>query len=70
MVLFNFPLLIVWDRDATVLGLPLLPVALFAIWAALITVRALGASQERSGKRVLSMLHPSGYGHRRYACDD
>ena len=27
--LFNFPLLIVWDRDATVLGLPLLPVALF-----------------------------------------
>ena len=46
VVLFNFPLLIVWDRDTTVLGLPLLPVALFAIWAALIAVLA-WASQER-----------------------
>lgn len=36
MVLFNFPMLIVFDRDATVLGLPLLPVALFTIWALLI----------------------------------
>ena len=27
LVLFNFPMLIVWDRDVTVLGLPLLPVA-------------------------------------------
>ena len=33
MLLLNFPLLIVFDRDATILGLPLLPVALFAIWA-------------------------------------
>ena len=33
-------MLIVWDRDATVLGLPLLPVALFVIWAALIGVLA------------------------------
>ena len=40
LVLFNFPMLIVWDRDATVLGLPLLPVALFVIWAALIGVLA------------------------------
>ena len=35
MVLFNFPLLIIFDRDATVFGLPLLPVALFSIWALL-----------------------------------
>jgi hypothetical protein len=40
LVLFNFPLLIIFDRDATVLGLPLLPVALFAIWALLIGVLA------------------------------
>ena len=33
-------MLIVFDRDATVLGLPLLPVALFAIWAALIGLLA------------------------------
>ena len=40
LVLFNFPMLIVWDREATVFGLPLLPVALFAIWAALIGLLA------------------------------
>ena len=40
LVLFNFPMLIVWDQDATVFGLPLLPVALFAIWAGLIAVLA------------------------------
>ena len=40
LVLFNFPMLIVWDREVTVLGLPLLPVALFAIWAALIGLLA------------------------------
>ena len=41
LALFNFPLLIVWDQAATVLGLPLLPVALFLIWAALIAALAL-----------------------------
>jgi hypothetical protein len=40
MVLFNFPLLSVFDRDATVFGLPLLPVALFAVWAILIGLLA------------------------------
>ena len=40
MVLLNFPLLIVFDRDTTILGLPLLPVALFAIWALLIGLLA------------------------------
>ncbi|MFG1299756.1 MHYT domain-containing protein [Xanthobacter sp. V3C-3] len=49
---FNFPLLIVWDAPVTVLGLPLLPVALFAIWAALIAALAL-ASERRSGRDVL-----------------
>ncbi len=40
LVLFNFPMLSVWDRDATVLGLPLLPVALFGIWGGLIGLLA------------------------------
>ena len=31
MILFNFPMPIVFGRDATLLGLPLLPVAIFAI---------------------------------------
>lgn len=46
-VLFNFPLLAVWDQGATVFGLPLLPVALFGIWAGL--VAALAWASERGG---------------------
>ena len=41
LVLFNFPLLALWDRDATLLGLPLFPAALFALWALLIALLAL-----------------------------
>jgi hypothetical protein len=40
LVLFNFPLLALWDRDATLLGLPLFPLALFVIWALLIAALA------------------------------
>jgi hypothetical protein len=43
LVLFNFPLLIVWDKGVTVLGLPLLPTALFLIWAGLIAALALAS---------------------------
>lgn len=39
-VLWNFPLLVVWSRDASVFGLPLLPVALFATWAGLVAALA------------------------------
>ncbi|MCZ7562187.1 MAG: hypothetical protein M5U30_20950 [Burkholderiaceae bacterium] len=39
-LIFDFPLMSLWIRDATVAGLPLLPVALFAIWAALIGLLA------------------------------
>ena len=35
-LLLNFPLLTLWDRGVLVAGLPLLPLALFAGWAALI----------------------------------
>jgi hypothetical protein len=39
-LLLNFPLLGLWDRDIDVLGLPLLPAALFIGWAVLIGVLA------------------------------
>ena len=37
-MLLNFPLLALWDRDATVLGLPLFPAALFVLWGGLIVL--------------------------------
>ena len=40
LLLFNFPLLALWDRDAVVLGLPLFPLALFTVWALLIAALA------------------------------
>ncbi len=39
-LLFNFPLLKLWLSEQTVLGLPLLPVALFGAWALLIVLLA------------------------------
>jgi hypothetical protein len=38
--LLNFPLLALWDKDATLLGIPLFPAALFLIWAGLIAALA------------------------------
>ena len=35
-LLFDFPLLRLWLTEGTVLGLPLLPVALFGAWVLLI----------------------------------
>ena len=35
-LLLNFPLLTLWDRGVSVLGIPLLPAALFGGWALLI----------------------------------
>lgn len=40
LLLLNFPLLALWDRDARVLGLPLFPLALFGLWALLIALLA------------------------------
>jgi hypothetical protein len=40
VALLNFPLLALWDRDATVWGLPLFPAALFVLWAGLIALLA------------------------------
>lgn len=40
-LLFNFPLLALWDRDVSVFGVPLFPAALFIGWAVLIVLLAL-----------------------------
>jgi hypothetical protein len=47
-LLFNFPLLGLWDRNATLLGIPLFPAALFILWALLIA--ALAWLMERPGQ--------------------
>lgn len=39
-LLFNFPLLALWNRKAVVFGVPLFPVALFTVWAVLIGLLA------------------------------
>jgi hypothetical protein len=39
-LLFNFPLLSLWDAEATLFGVPLFPAALFVVWALLIGVLA------------------------------
>lgn len=49
VLLFNFPLLTVWNVPGTVFGLPILPVALFAIWGALVAVLAF-VSERRGGR--------------------
>lgn len=41
LVLFNFPLLAIWDQPLTVGGLPLFPLALFVIWGVLIAALAM-----------------------------
>lgn len=46
-LLFSFPLLGLWDRDASVLGIPLFPAALFLLWALLIA--AIAWLMERPG---------------------
>jgi hypothetical protein len=40
-LLFNFPLLALWDRELTLAGLPLFPAMLFALWGGLILVLGL-----------------------------
>jgi vacuolar-type H+-ATPase subunit I/STV1 len=39
-LLFNFPLLRIFEVDALLFGLPLLPAALFIVWALLIAALA------------------------------
>ena len=46
LVLFNFPLLALFNVDATVLGVPLLYAYLFAAWALLIGLMAYVAERK------------------------
>jgi len=39
-LLLDFPLLGLWDHEADILGIPLLPAAVFLGWAALIALLA------------------------------
>ena len=39
-LLFNFPLLALWDRQTTWFGIPVFPAALFLLWACVIAVLA------------------------------
>ena len=39
-LLFNFPLIALWDRDVHWGGIPLFPLALFLLWGALIALLA------------------------------
>jgi hypothetical protein len=39
-LVFNFPLLGLWDQDVTWLGVPLFPAALFLTWLLLIALTA------------------------------
>jgi hypothetical protein len=39
-LLLNFPLMGLWDADVTLVGVPLFPAALFALWALLIAALA------------------------------
>jgi hypothetical protein len=51
-VVFNFPLLALWDHDVLLWGMPLFPLALFVIWTLLIVAlawvmeRGAGAAEE------------------------
>jgi hypothetical protein len=47
VLLFNFPLLRLFEQDRLLFGLPLLPTALFIAWAALIVLLALLLEPER-----------------------
>ena len=49
VLLFNFPLLKLWLTEHTVMGLPLLPVALFGAWALLIVLLAWLMEADREG---------------------
>ncbi len=40
LLLFDFPLLALWDRDLTIAGVPLFPAGLFIVWALMIAALA------------------------------
>ena len=47
-LLFDYPLLGLWDRDATLMGMPVFPLALFVVWG--LVIAALAVFVEGSGR--------------------
>ncbi len=50
-LLFNFPLLGLWDRAQALWGVPLFPAALFLLWG--LVIAAMAWLMERPGSRHL-----------------
>jgi hypothetical protein len=48
-VLFNYPILSILNRDASLFGIPILYLYLFGIWALLILLTAMVTGRTRSG---------------------
>lgn len=48
-LVLDFPLLALWDRDVTVMGLPLFPVALFVLWGLGIVLVAMVTERGEDG---------------------
>jgi len=46
-LLFSFPLLTLWDQEATLFGLPLFPTGLFIVWGGLILALAVLMERRR-----------------------
>ena len=53
-LLFNFPLLGLWDRDVVLWGVPLFPLALLVLWAGIIAAlaRLMERPQDRFDERL------------------
>ena len=64
LLLFNFPLLKLWLTEATVFGLPLLPLALFSAWALLIVWLAwlMERREQREPQEPQELRAPRGRG--------
>ena len=64
LVLFNFPMMLVFDRDVTVFGLPLLAVAVFSVWAGLIGLLIWVSERpaRRGGRRPRRPVQPPAEG--------
>ncbi len=66
-LLFNFPLLALWEREGTLWGVPLFPAALFLVWTGLLVALAWlvehagdGADEDRDGPAGDGPVRPDG----------
>lgn len=59
-LLLSFPLFSIWDRDALVLGWPLLPTAAFVIWLLLIVALAILMERRQDDNADTTLNAPAG----------